>query len=221
MIGYDVRQPVSYQVLSHSILSRAKRPVSIMPLMIDTLPILRQGLTPFTFTRYLVPWLCDYEGEAIFMDSDMLCLTDITTIPRNDTAVSVVKNNLRFEWPSLMVFNCEQCKDLTPEYIETGEPQSLEWAGRIGSLPSAWNHLVGYDPPQDAKIVHYTQGIPCFPEVDKCEYAQEWMKEIKIVNSAVPWAVLMGDSVHAQPVLERIQRETKASQHSQPAEAAS
>lgn len=210
-IGYDPRQPVSYQVLHHSITNRASKPVSITPLIIEQLPITRVGLTPFTFTRYLVPWLCNYEGEAVFMDSDMLCLADITKIPRNDSAISVVKNKLRFEWPSLMVFNNELCKDLTPEYIESQSPQDLSWAKTIGSLPSAWNHLVGYDSPQDAKIIHYTQGIPCFPEVSDCEYAKEWMDEAQAVNSAVPWEVLMGNSVHAQPVKERMKHEGKIS----------
>lgn len=209
-IGFDPRQPVSYQVLHHSISVRASKPVSITPLIIEQLPIVRQGLTPFTFTRYLVPWLCNYEGEAIFMDSDMLCLTDITKIPRNDSAISVVKNALRFEWPSLMVFNNEQCKTLTPEYIETKSPQDLSWAPTIGELPSAWNHLVGYDRPQAAKIIHYTQGIPGYPEVADCEYAKEWMDEAERCASAVPWEELMGNSVHAQPVKERMKHGLKA-----------
>jgi len=210
-IGYDPRQPVSYQVLHHSIVRRASKPVSITPLIIEQLPIKRLGLTPFTFTRYLVPWLCNYEGEAIFMDADMLCLTDITKIPRSEDAVSVVQNQLRFEWPSLMIFNNEKCKSLTPEYIETQQPQGLQWASSIGSLPPEWNHLVGYDKPQDAKIVHFTQGIPCFPEVSGCEYTDEWMDEAQIVCSALPWEMLMGNSVHAQPVKERMKNGLKAS----------
>lgn len=208
-IGYDPRQPVSYQVLHHSITRLSTKPVPITALVIEQLPITRVGLTPFTFTRYLVPWLCNYEGEAIFMDADMLCLTDITKIPRNEQPVSVVKNKLRFEWPSLMVFNCDKCKVLTPEFIESGSPQAMEWS-EVGELPSEWNHLVGYDPPQKAKIVHYTQGIPCFPEVSDCEYAKEWMDEAQLVNSAVPWEVLMGNSVHAEPVKERMKREGKS-----------
>lgn len=168
---------------------------------------------PFTFTRYLVPWLCNYEGEAVFMDSDMLCLADIHEIPRNKEPVSVVKNPLRFEWPSLMVFNNWYCRKLTPEYIETQSPQSLEWAYSIGELPKEWNHLVGYDQPKEAKIVHFTQGIPCFPEVQGCEYTDEWMREAQVCSSAVPWEVLMGNSVHAQPVKERMQRESKSSKH--------
>lgn len=211
-IGFDPRQPIAYNVLQFSILNRASEPVSIHPLVLEQLPIKRCGLTPFTFTRYLVPWLCNYEGEAIFMDSDMLCLTDITKIPRNDSAVSVVKNQLRFEWPSLMLFNNEQCKDLTPEYIENEEPQSLKWAPTIGELPSVWNHLVGYDKPQAAKIIHYTQGLPCFEEVSDCEYNEEWMREAQICSSAMPWEALMGNSVHAQPVKERLKNGLKTRQ---------
>lgn len=204
-VGFDPRQPISYQVLHYSITSRASKPVSITPLIIEQLPITRVGLTPFTFTRYLVPWLCDYQGEAVFMDSDMLCLTDIHKIPRNEDPVSVVKNKLRFEWPSLMVFNCELCKVLTPDFIESAQPQNLDWSS-VGTLPSEWNHLVGYDPPQKAKVIHYTQGIPCFEEVHGCEYTDEWMKESRIVCSAVPWEILMGNSVHAQPVKERMKQ---------------
>lgn len=145
------------------------------------------------------------------MDSDMLCLTDITKIPRNDSAVSVVKftGQFVFERPSLMVFNNDQCEALTPEFIETQVPQDLaSWAPTIGELPSVWNHLVGYDKPQNAKIIHYTQGIPGYPEVADCEYAKEWMDEAERSASAVPWEELMGNSVHAQPVKERYGRKT-------------
>jgi lipopolysaccharide biosynthesis glycosyltransferase len=65
------------QVLAHSIYKRASKPVSITPLVLSQLPIKRVGLTEFTYSRYLVPYLCGYEGLAIFMDADMLCLGDV------------------------------------------------------------------------------------------------------------------------------------------------
>ena len=70
-IGYDDRQPVAYNVLQFSIATRSSRPVTITPLIINQLPIKRTGLTPFTFSRFLVPWLCDYQGTALFLDIDM------------------------------------------------------------------------------------------------------------------------------------------------------
>lgn len=137
----------------------------------------------------------------------MLCLGDISEVFENNDyskAVQVSQNKLRFEWPSLMLFNCEKCTDLTPNKIddEDFKPQMLEW-GSVGILPGEWNHLVGYDEPKQAKMVHYTQGIPLFPEVSDCEYAEEWRKEALRCNSSVSWKELMGPSVHAKPVLDR------------------
>lgn len=201
-IGYDPRQPVALQVLMHSIYSRASQPVSITPLVLSQLPIKRRGLTEFTFTRYLVPYLCDYEGQALFLDADMLVLGDICELfeqaSQNKDAVSVVKGKTRFEWPSLMFFNNAQCIKLTPWMIEHDAPQKLEWADSIGDLPKEWNHIVGYDDPNpQAKLIHYTMGIPCFDETKDCEYGQIWRDEMRQTITTVSWQEIMGGSVHA------------------------
>ena len=215
-IGYDPRQPIAPQVLSNSIWKRASGPVSITRLQLNQLPLKRVGLTEFTYSRYLVPFLCGYEGRAIFMDADMLCLGDVYELDRicasQDAGVCVVKNpRLRFEWPSMMHFNNNKCIELTPDIIETGNPQSLDWSARIGEAPSEWNHLVGYDPPRaDAKLVHFTQGIPCFKETTGCEYEAEWVEEMKAGNATVSWQEIMGNSVHAKPVMERLMRRAAA-----------
>lgn len=207
-IGFDERQPVAVQVLAHSIYRRASKPVSITPLVLSQLPIKRVGLTQFSMSRYIVPYLCGYEGKSIFLDADMLCLGDMHELVdlAGDYPVSIVKNKLRFEWPSLMVFNNAKCTALTPQYIETAEPQALKWAhGEIGSLPPEWNILVGYDEPiPNPKLVHYTQGIPCFNETKDCPYSAEWVAEARASMSTVTWPEIMGNSVHAQPVLERL-----------------
>ena len=87
---------------------RATRPVAITPLVIEQLPITRRGLTAFTYTRFLVPWLCDFEGSALYLDIDMLALADIAELfdLMDDSAVMVSKNRLRYEWASVMLFNC-------------------------------------------------------------------------------------------------------------------
>jgi hypothetical protein len=199
-IGIDKRQPVAYNVLRFSIERRAKKPVTIQPLIYEWMPVQRKGLTEFTYTRYLVPYLCNYEGEALFIDADMLVLDDIHNLEKlvdKTKAVSVVKNPIRFEWPSLMYFNNELCKDLTPELVATGKPMTFEWAKEVGELPTEWNHLVGYDQPNEqAKLVHFTRGIPCFPETIGCEYSDAWNTEAQIAMATVPWQEIMGGSVH-------------------------
>lgn len=200
-IGYDKRQPLAYQVCRSSIERRMSQMARIQPLMIDLLPLNRRGLTDFTFSRYLVPHLCNYAGDALFLDPDMIVLDDIFNLLKHydsNNAVSVVKNPMRFEWPSLMLFNNARCEKLTLDLIENGTPQKLEWAESIGELPKEWNHLVGYDAPNpDAKVVHYTKGIPCWPETNTGEFAQAWCDEANYANSTVTWQELMGNSVHA------------------------
>lgn len=215
-IGVDERQWIAYHILSSSIIRRTSKPVSITPIIIDQLPIKRRGLTGFTFARYLPPYLCNYEGRSLFLDSDMLVLGDIAELFElpNEEAVSVVPflNNFTFERPSVMLFNNEKCKNLTPEYIddESSSPQSLEWAESVGDLPSGWNHLVGYAPPEDnVKLVHYTQGVPGYKECRHCEYAEEWFIEREMMNSHVSWLEIMGNSVHRNPVLKKLQESMK------------
>jgi hypothetical protein len=208
-IGYDDRQPVAYNVLQFSIATRSSRPVSVTPLIISQLPITRAGLTPFTFSRFLVPWLCDYQGLALFLDIDMLVLGDIAELFDliDDNALMVSKNRLKFEWASVMLFNCghPDNRTLTPDYVQASENiMALGWTDRIGDLPREWNHLVMYDEPKPAKLVHYTAGIPCFPETKDLDYGPEWMNELKAAMAAKSWQTLMAKSVHAKPVLERL-----------------
>lgn len=216
-IGYDPRQPVSYTVLQHSITKYARTPVAISPIVLPTLPLTRVGLTPFTFSRFLVPWLCDFEGYALFLDIDMLVLADIGLLFADadpDCAVMVSKNKLRFEWTSVVLFNCAHpdCRKLTPEYVQTAPGlHKLEWTSDAGDLSPEWNHLVGYDEPRpDAKLVHFTQGVPCFPETAKSEYGDTWNKHAQEAMSSLPWAQLMGNSVHAAPVYERLSKVSAA-----------
>lgn len=205
-VGVDQRQPLAYTVLQSSIIRRASKPVSITPLLIDQLPIKRRGLTDFSFSRYLVPYLCDYQGWALFLDADMLALCDVfefEAFQDESMAVQVVQLPERFEWPALMLFNCAKCTELTPEFVDKGDPERLMW-GDVGDLPPDYHHLVGYHAPNPtARIVHFTMGIPEFPEVRPCEYMKEWMQEKHVALMNCSWLELMGKSVHAERVLEK------------------
>lgn len=209
-IGYDPREAAAFGVLSHSIHARSSEPVAIAPLSLSELAgVYRRARDPlqstdFSFSRFLTPWLCDYQGWAIFMDCDMLVLDDIAKLwaLRDDRfAVQVVKHEhvpreaTKFlgaaqtkygkkNWSSVMLMNCAKCAALTPEYVNRAsglELHQFKWlAGDhlIGEIPHAWNHLVGYDAPDaSASLVHYTIGGPYFDEYRDCEYAAEWFRE--------------------------------------------
>lgn len=205
-IGYDPRQSVSSSVLTHSLLATATVPVSVTPLVLSQLPITRQGLTPFTYSRFLVPWLCGYSGTALFLDSDTLVLEDIVKLfaLASDTyQVQIVRGTKPFEYASVMLFNCARCTVLTPEFVQTAaDMHRLSWCdpGGIGVLPGRWNHLIGYDDPAPAEglsLLHYTQGVPAWPETKDCEHANLWFRAMGLAMHAEPWADLMGKSVHA------------------------
>jgi lipopolysaccharide biosynthesis glycosyltransferase len=210
-IGFDPRETVAFHVLAHSIYRNASRPVSVAPLMLSELAgVLTRERHPlqstdFSFSRFLTPHLSGYRGWSLFMDCDMLMRDDVAKLweMRDERyAVMVVKHehtpreSVKFlgepqtkyekkNWSSVMLFNNERCRALTPDYVNTAsglELHQFKWLedeALIGELPKRWNHLVGYDAPHaGAALVHYTLGGPYFAEYAHCEYADEWRAEL-------------------------------------------
>ncbi len=208
-LGYDPRQPLAYTVLQHSIVSNASVPVSITPLILKTLPIKRRGLTEFTFSRFLVPYLCGFKGSAVFMDSDIAVTGDIKAlfdqaeIGTHD--VQVMKNQPQFEWGSVMLFNNPRCAKLTLEFVndESNHLLDLQWARSIGTFSDEWNHCVGYQQSKEALLYHYTQGLPCWPETRGLPEDGTWDTAYADATATCSWSDLMATSVHAKPVLKR------------------
>jgi lipopolysaccharide biosynthesis glycosyltransferase len=209
-IGFDARETVACYVLAHSIQARASAPVAIVPLVLEQLQqVLTRKRHPlqssdFSFSRFLTPHLSGYEGWSLFMDCDMLMLDDIARLweLRDERyAVQVVKHDhkpresVKFlgetqtayakkNWSSVMLFNNEKCKTLTPGYVNTAsglELHQFKWLpgdDLIGELPRRWNHLVGYDQPsEDIAVAHYTIGGPYFPDYADCPLSDVWRAE--------------------------------------------
>ena len=82
-VGYDTREDIAYQVCKHSIESKQSN-ASVRPLKQQELRdagwytrgIDKLASTEFTFTRFLIPELCNFKGWALFMDCDMILKTD-------------------------------------------------------------------------------------------------------------------------------------------------
>ncbi len=211
-IGFDPRETIAYHVLTHSILSRSSQPVSFNPIALQTIKhcFFREKhslqSTDFSFSRFLTPYLSDYQGWSLFMDCDMLVLDDIAklwALRDENYAVQVVKHQHipkeerkflgqkqtkynKKNWSSVMLFNNQLCKALTPDYINTAsglELHQFKWLNDdslIGELPHRWNHLVDYDnPDDDVALLHYTSGGPYFDEYRGCGYTKEWDEELK------------------------------------------
>lgn len=214
-IGYDSVETVAFHTLVQSIINYAKEPVEIIPLKLTMLPEYTRQRLPeqsneFSFSRFLVPYLCGFKGKALFMDCDMMFRADpkeLFDLMEDNKSVMVVKHEYtpktktkylgaiqyqypRKNWSSVMLFNCEHehCKRLTPEYINKSEPATLHrfyWThdDAIGELSVDWNHLVGdYPPNPNAKIVHWSIGGPYFVEYHDTEFSGEWIELEKQIN---------------------------------------
>ena len=87
-VGYDSKEKVAFNVLSYSILKNSTKPVSITPIYLDNIKddFVRErnnlSSTEFSFSRFIIPHLMNYQGWALFMDCDMLMVDDIAKLWR-------------------------------------------------------------------------------------------------------------------------------------------
>lgn len=213
-IGYDRREDIAYQVCKYSIESRQPR-AEVIPLIQEDLK--KEGYywrdrdalssTEFTFTRFLVPVLTNYEGWAVFCDCDFLWQIDIKELFKKADdryAVMVVKHDYqpsantkmdgcvqhpypRKNWSSMVLWNCAHPsnKQITAELVnkETGKfLHRFSWLKdeEIGELHCEWNWLVGWhNQGVDGipKAIHYTEGGPWFDNCIGVELGANWERE--------------------------------------------
>lgn len=204
--GFDPREAVGFHAFMQSVVEKTEC-VQIIPLTGNQ----RDGTNSFTYARFLVPYLCDWSGWAIFADgSDMLLRADLEELwahRKAGYAVQVVKHEYqtkhpvkyvgtelesanvdypRKNWSSLMLWDCGHYmnRKLTPEFVEK-QPGSylhrFEWLPdeRIGELPAEWNWLDEYGENKEAKLLHWTTGIPGFYEYRNAPHAEEWKDAVR------------------------------------------
>lgn len=218
-IGWDSTEAVAYDVCKYSIERRATIPISITslkhkplrlkdlfcrPWMVDAktgqMRDLIDGMpfsTEFSHTRFLVPALNQFKGWALFMDSDMLCQSNVKELLNkvdDRYALMVVKhrhkvpegvmkmdgrvqqNYHRKNWSSFVMWNCAHPlnKILSPHYVSTANGASMhafDWVPEnlIGHLGFEYNWIEGSSPIEadTPKVIHYTNGGPWFDN-DAC-----------------------------------------------------
>lgn len=116
-IGVDLREAACFHVLQQSIMAHTSLPVAIIPLhppMFRGFDGQRDGTNAFTYSRFLVPALADYQGWAIYMDSDMLLRSDLAQLwdLRDDSkAVMVVKNEYQTSHATKLIGTPMECRN--------------------------------------------------------------------------------------------------------------
>ena len=167
----------------------------------------------FVYSRFLTPYLNDFKGWAIFVDGDMICQKDIKELLdlRDDSkALQVVKHEYktkahqkylgninqdypRKNWSSVILWNCKHPKHkiLTQDFIsnQTGKYlHRFSWLkdDEIGELPKEWNWLATeYPNNEEAKIIHYTLGTPCFKDYRDTEMSEIWLNKYGRLNDGM------------------------------------
>ena len=217
VIGFDQREAVAYHTFCQSILEKASAPVSFTPLVLGSLKGFSEthtdGSNAFIYSRFLTPWLMDFNGWAIFADGDMICLDDIAKLwaLRDETkAVQVVQHNYqtkaldkylgnknenypRKNWSSVILWNCAHPKHkiLSPEFVmkQTGAfLHRFTWLedAEVGALPKEWNWLTTeYEDNYQASLLHYTLGTPCFADYKNAEMSDVWHAAHERINDGM------------------------------------
>ena len=214
-VGYDTREDIAYQVCKHSIISKQPQ-ADVRPLKQQELrdtgwynrPLDKLASTEFTFTRFLVPELSNFNGWALFMDCDMILTTDIKELfdqvddqyavmcvqhdytPREGIKMDGQKQTIypRKNWSSVVLWNCghPSNKVVTKDFVNDPEKTGaylhrFSWLddSEVGSLDHTWNYLVGvYNDIETPKLIHYTEGGPWFENYRDCEFSTLWKNEL-------------------------------------------
>jgi len=214
-VGYDSKEDIAYRVCKHSILKRSSANVKIRSLKLYELianklynrTIDPLASTEFTYSRFLVPTLNNFNGWAVFCDCDFLFFENVEKILNNideSKAVYCVQHDYtpkekhkmdgqkqtiypRKNWSSFILFNCSHPsnKRLSVDLVnsETGSfLHQFKWLkdSEIGSLDERWNWLEGWTSKHNNEkpfAVHFTRGGPWFEEWQDVEFANEWIEE--------------------------------------------
>ncbi len=135
-----------------------------------------RNLTEFSLYRYLIPELCSFQGRAIYLDSDMICLADNSAL--FDLAMEGCDFLAKREYAesdgekmwglSVMLIDCERSRFplqnifdeidrgvfTYTEFSQMGKRFLAHHPYQIGELDPSWNVFDRVD--SDTKIVHYT-----------------------------------------------------------------
>ena len=189
-IGTDNSQIVAHRVLEYSIRKHASVPVEITPMLeVATPEPVKPENKPrvaFTFTRFVIPKLCGFQGRALYLDADMLVFGDIAELAEMPFDGNQVLCTSQAEPPAIwrgypsfkpgrhtavLLLDCSELEWDVDEIVgglDEGRYSYEELVhqlcvvDRVGdTLPVEWNHLEHYEPGV-TKLLHFTN-VPTQP----------------------------------------------------------
>lgn len=207
--GFDPREAVGLHTFIESVLAHASEPVSITPLNGKTdgtnAFTLARFLVPSLcrFEGFAI-WA---DGSDMLFRTDIAKLADVYD---PSFACQVVKHDYtpksdrkyigtemeapneaypRKNWSSLILWNCAHHanRTLSKSFVASQSGRYLHrfsWLedSQIGELPAVWNWLDELGESQEAKIVHWTNGIPGFYHYKSAPHAFEWKDALRAMQ---------------------------------------
>jgi lipopolysaccharide biosynthesis glycosyltransferase len=225
-VGADRSQLLAVPVLEHSIKRHTDVRVEVIPMR--DLPIRiprdpRNGQrTGFSFSRFCIPKLTNYQGKAIYMDADMLVLRDIRelwNIPF-DGAKVIIQDEVKHEDITLnkvgapvkrkkqcavMLLDCSRLQWDIDQIVSEMDEGNYDYEGLMYDLcilkeneikygvPFEWNSLEHYD--AQTRLIHYTDVYTQPWTSVGNRWAELWFDEVRLMlrNGALTWGQLKNE----------------------------
>lgn len=158
----------SQAVLEYTLRAHASEPLDITWLVADETWNTSGWATPFSGLRWAVPALCNNEGKAIYLDSDMLLLGDIAELWNQEIpagCVGLAKGEGRKFRTCVMLMDCKALGFRLPPLREIkrradGRFFNDQFAGLCGQIEGLWNcvDLKGCGGLEDPalRLIHYS-----------------------------------------------------------------
>lgn len=194
-VGTEPKQWLASEVLRYSIASRTKAQLDFqelkhLPIQLD-LPM----YTGFSIYRYSIPELCGYKGKAIYLDADVVVVSDLLDLWDLSGGAALARPIHPGEpqagrYTSVMLLDCEKLthwkldewiRQINHDHSLYGKtmqalPDGLGTAD-FADLPAVYNDLDHFG--EATKIIHYTH-VPSQPwKVPGHPFASVFLKELK------------------------------------------
>lgn len=199
-IGTEEKTRVAEKVLAFSIKRRASCNVNIVSMIGQEWQIpkgLHQG-TGFSLRRFLIPSKQDFKGIGVYVDADMLVLSDVAELLKYGEGLIATNkqvactfqpdkfNKKPWAQSAVMVINCAECSYWQPEQLWQKLKKGYNYVKFMHlcwlttppvQIPTYWNNLNVHN--SATKLLHYTKEPEQPWYKPSHPLAHLWEKELK------------------------------------------
>lgn len=200
--GFDPREAIGYHTFVQSVIENTRSQVAYIPMygnQADGSNAFTYARFRIPELCGFNGWAISVDASDMLVLGDIAELMDLkdktkavqvvkheyqTKHPRKYLGTELESDNKdypRKNWSSVIIWNCGHRAHYEHRDLLRGNDGSIlhrfAWLDdeAIGSLPNEWNWLADeYGPNEQAKILHWTAGIPGFYQYRNAPHAQEW-----------------------------------------------